>query len=47
MVRSLIGFRSEDMTGAKLLGMHETVSSPKEYRSHPKPFGSHGDAGVV
>jgi hypothetical protein len=22
------------LTGAKLLGMHETVSSPKEYRSH-------------
>jgi len=21
------------MTGAKLLGMHETVTSPKEYRS--------------
>jgi hypothetical protein len=24
------------MTGAKLLGMHETVPSPKEYRSHPR-----------
>jgi len=22
------------MTGAKLLGMHETVTSPTEYRSH-------------
>ena len=22
------------MTGAKLLGMHESVTSPKEYRSH-------------
>ena len=22
------------MTGAKLLGMHETVTSPKAYRSH-------------
>ena len=33
------------MTGAKLLGMHETVTSPKEYRSH-HGF-SRGDAGVV
>ena len=24
------------MTGAKLLGMHETVPSPTEYRSHPR-----------
>ena len=30
------------MTGAKLLGMHETVSSPTEYRSHLL-----GDAAVV
>ena len=33
------------MTGAKLLGMHETVTSPKEYRSRHGV--SHGDAGVV
>src|SRR3569832_1292284 len=27
------------MTGAKLLGMHETVTSPKEYRSRHVPSG--------
>jgi len=32
-------FRPEDMTGAKLLGMHETVTSPKEYRSQHVPSG--------
>ena len=37
--------RPKDKTGAKLLGMHETVPSPKEYRSR-HGFG-HGDAGVV
>ena len=38
-------FGPEDMTGAKLLGMHETVTSPTEYRSRHGV--SHGDAGVV
>jgi len=27
-----------DKTGAKLVSMHETVTSPKEYRSHPRGF---------
>jgi len=32
-------FKPEDMTGAKLLGMHESVTSPKEYRSRHVPSG--------
>ena len=35
--------RAADMTGAKLLGMHETVTSPKSTDLTM----SHGDAGVV
>ena len=38
-------FIPENMTGAKLLGMHETLTSPTEYRS--RHGSSHGDAGVV
>ena len=35
------------MTGAKLLGMHESVTSPTEYRSRRAALWLRGDAGVV
>jgi len=38
--------RPEDKTGAKLVCMHETVTSPKEYRSRHGLM-AHGDAAVV